>query len=376
MKKILFFCTFLILLFGRLTPAYSEEKCVNTEGEAIIVNKNIVPARLEATARARWSAVGLAAGVETKTKSFEQSFPLLEDIIKTKSGYLIKSFKITDEKITADKIKVRINACVDIGPAKESISRLALNNSIAIFIPAGKPGYGGNRTKGKNVLFETLTAILAEQNYIVLDAVPGKTIEAEEIERAVQSGNNETLRGIMNKFSSHLLLTGKVDYTVSSQKGEKTGRKTSMTLNNVTAHLNYHIIARNNKTGNLEILAAGAEQARGLANSEDDATAEAMKDLAQNIAPSVLDKVGLHIKNNTKKISVKVNGADNDDKVAEVVELLKSIVWVSDVEETQKGNFIVRYPENTLYLVGSIRQKGKFKVVSFSSYSLVLDYLK
>ena len=56
--------------------------------------------------------------------------------------------------------------------------------------------------------------------------------------------------------------------------------------------------------------------------------------------------------------------------------MLQSIVWVSEVEEKQMGDFIVSYPENTLYLANSIKQKGNFKVVNFSPYSLVLDYQK
>jgi hypothetical protein len=60
----------------------------------------------------------------------------------------------------------------------------------------------------------------------------------------------------------------------------------------------------------------------------------------------------------------------------EVKAILQSIVWVSEVEEKQMGDFIVSYPENTLYLANSIGQKGNFKVVNFSPYSLTLDYRK
>jgi hypothetical protein len=60
----------------------------------------------------------------------------------------------------------------------------------------------------------------------------------------------------------------------------------------------------------------------------------------------------------------------------EVKAIFQSIVWVSEVEEKQMGDFIVSYPENTLYLANSIRQKGNFKVVNFSPYSLTLDYRK
>ena len=149
-----------------------------------------------------------------------------------------------------------------------------------------------------------------------------------------------------------------------------------MPFNNVTVRLNYRIIAKNNKTGNMEILTTGVEQAKGLANNVEDATAEAMKELASNLTPAILDKVGQYIKGNTKKVSIKVNGVNDVDTVLAIKQVLQSIVWVSEVEEKQMGDFVVSYPENTLYLANSINQKGSFKVVNFSPYSLVLDYQK
>jgi len=149
-----------------------------------------------------------------------------------------------------------------------------------------------------------------------------------------------------------------------------------MPFNNVTVRLNYRIIAKNNKTGNMEILSTGVEQAKGLANNVEDATAEAMKELAANLTPTILDKVGQYIKGNTKKVAVRVNGIEDIDKVLEVKQILQSIVWVSEVQEKQMGDFVVSYPENTLYLANSIKQKGNFKIVNFSPYSLTLDLLK
>jgi hypothetical protein len=108
----------------------------------------------------------------------------------------------------------------------------------------------------------------------------------------------------------------------------------------------------------------------------EDAAAEAMKELAQNLAPVILDKVGQYIKSNTKKVAIKINGVSDVETVMEIKGILQSIVWVSEVEEKQMGDFIVSYPENTLYLANSIKQKGNFKIVNFSPYSLLLDYQK
>jgi hypothetical protein len=376
MKKFYFLLCLAIGLGLGTSEAVSAEKCVNAEAEAAIVNKDIPSAKHEAIARAKWSAIEQVVGTEIKAQSFVQNFTLVEDVIKTKAGGIVKSYTLRDQINSSDSVKVKINACVEPSGAKEAVSQLALNNSIAVFIPARKPGRSGGGFEETNILSETLIGKITEQNYTVVDVAPTGTIDAKEIESAMKSGSTLAVRSMMYKFLSNLIIIGKVDYTISTKKGEDIGYGLSMPFNNVTVRLTYRIIAKNNKTGNMEILTAGAEQAKGLAGSVEDATAEAMKELAQNLAPVILDKVATYIKGNTKKVAVRINGVTDVDTVLEVKGLLQSIVWVSEVAEKQMGDFIVSYPENTLYLANSIKQKGNFKVVNFSPYSLTLDYQK
>ena len=376
MKKYSFLLCLAVILCWSINDARSQEKCVNTEAEAAIINNDIPSAKLEAIARAKWSAIEQVVGTEIKAQSFVQNFTLVEDVIKTKAGGIVKSFKVIDQKNTADSVNVKINACVEPASARDAVSQLGLNNSIAIFIPARKPGRSGDEFEEANILTETLIGKLTEQSYTVVDVAPTNALDATVIENAVRSGNSMTVRSMMYKFLSNLIIIGKVDYTISTKKGENIGYGLSMPFNNVTVRLNYRIIAKNNKTGNMEILTTGVEQAKGLANNVEDATAEAMKELASTLTPTILDKVGQYIKTNSKKVSIKVNGVSDVDTVLEIKQILQSIVWVSEVEEKQMGDFVVSYPENTLYLANSINQKGNFKVVNFSPYSLVLDYRK
>ena len=376
MNKFSFLLCLAVILCWGINDALSQEKCVNTEAEAAIINNDIPSAKLEAIARAKWSAIEQVVGTEIKAQSFVQNFTLVEDVIKTKAGGVVKSYKIIDQKNTADTVNVKINACVEPASAREAVSQLGLNNSIAIFIPARKPGRSGDEFEETNILSETLIGKLTEQSHTVVDVAPTNVLTASVIENAVRSGNSMTVRSMMYKFLSNLIIIGKVDYTISTKKGENIGYGLSMPFNNVTVRLNYRIIAKNNKTGNMEILSTGVEQAKGLANNVEDAAAEAMKELAQNLAPAILDKIAQYIKGNTKKVAIKVNGVNDIDTVVEIKGMLQSIVWVSEVEEKQMGDFIVSYPENTLYLANSIKQKGNFKVVNFSPYSLVLDYQK
>jgi hypothetical protein len=376
MKKFSFLLCLTVILCLSVNDALSQEKCVNTEAEAAIMNNDIPSAKLEAIARAKWSAIEQVVGTEIKAQSFVQNFTLVEDVIKTKAGGIVKSYKVIDQKNTADSVNVKINACVEPASAREAVSQLGLNNSIAIFIPARKPGRSGDEFEETNILTETLIGKLTEQSYTVVDVAPTNALDATVIENAVRSGNSMTVRSMMYKFLSNLIIIGKVDYTISTKKGENIGYGLSMPFNNVTVRLNYRIISKNNKTGNMEILTTGVEQAKGLANNVEDATAEAMKELASNLTPTILDKVGQYIKVNSKKVTIKVNGVNDVDTVLAVKQMLQSIVWVSEVEEKQMGDFVVSYPENTLYLANSINQKGNYKVTNFSPYSLVLDYQK
>ncbi len=376
MKKIYFLLCLAIALGLGTSEALSAEKCVNAEAEAAIVNNDIPSARLEAIARAKWSAIEQVVGTEIKAQSFVQNFTLVEDVIKTKAGGVVKSYKVVKQENRQESVNVMINACVEPAGAKEAVSQLALNNSVAIFIPARKPGRSGDEFEETNILSETLIGKITEQNYTVVDVAPTGTVDAREIENSMKSGSTLAVRSMMYKFLSNLIIIGKVDYTISTKKGENIGYGIAMPFNNVTVRLTYRMIAKNNKTGNMEILTAGTEQAKGLANNVEDAAAEAMKELSQNLAPVILDKIATYIKGNTKKVAVRINGVTDVDTVLEIKGLLQSIVWVSEVEEKQMGDFIVSYPENTLYLANSIKQKGGFKIINFSPYSLTLDYQK
>jgi hypothetical protein len=374
MKKFYFLLCLAVIFCWPINNALSQEKCVNAEAESTIVNDDIPSAKLEAIARAKWSAIEEVVDTEIKLRSFLQNFTLLEDVIKTKAGGVVKSYKVINQKNDTDSVNVKINACVDAASAREAVYQLGLNNSIAVFIPARKPGHSGDEFEETNILSETIIGILTEQNYTVVDVAPTQAIDAAEIEKAIRSGNTLNLHSMMYKFLSNLIIIGKVDYTVSTKKGENAGHGISMPFNNVTVRLTYRIIAKNNKTGNMEILTAGTEETKGVANDVEAAAGEAMKELAQNLAPAILDKVSQYIKDNTKKVTIKVNDVNDIDTVREIKEILQSIVWVSEVEEKQMGDFIVSYQENTLYLANSIEQKGDFKVVNISPYSVVLEY--
>jgi len=363
--------------FAGVDQALAQGKSVDAEGEAAIVNNDVPSAKQEAVARAKWSAIEQAVGVQVKAQSFVQNFTLVDDAMKTEVTGAVRDYRITSEEKRQDLYWVRIRARVEPTRAQQAVSALALNNSIAVFIPAKKPkAKGRDEYDETNILSETLIGKLKAQDYTVVDIAPTNAADAAEIERAARGGQTLTLRSLMYKFLSNLLIIGKIDYNISTKKGEDIGYGISMPFNNVAVKLTYRMLAKNNQTGKTEILDAGFEQGKGLANSVEDAASEALKDLAEKITPKILDKVGKFLQGNVKKINVKVAGVSSLEANSDVKQILQNIVWVTGVDEKEMGEFIVSYPENPLYLANSIKQKGNFKIVNFSTYSISLEYEK
>ena len=369
----------LICLFIFTAAAvFGQEKCITTQGEAQIQGGDIPSARMEAIARAKWAAIEQVVGTAIKAQSFVQNFVLVEDVMKTQAAGVVKSFEIINQDNKKESVTVNIKACVEPAKAEQAMSALALNKSVALFIPSRKPraARGGDEYEETNILSETLIGKIIEQGYTVVDVAPTHVVDAAEIEKSVKSGSTLAVRSMMYKFLSNIIIIGNIDYTVSTKKGEDIGYGIAMPFNNVTVRLNYRIVAKNNNTGNMEILASGVEQARGIANNAEDAAAKGLSSLSEKITPRLLDKLAQYTQNNMKSIRVKVTGIKDSDATMEMKNILQNIVWVTGVEETGLGEFIVKYPENTLYLANSIKQKGNFTISNFSPYSLEASYLK
>ena len=365
----------LILLLLLPLPGLSAEKCVKTEGEAAIVGGDIPSAKTEAVARAKWAAIEQTVGTEVKAGSIVQDFTLVDEIIKTQVGGVVKSYNILSQENRSDTVLVRINACIEPQKAQEAVSALSLNNAVAVFIPARKPAARETDAyEETNILSETLIGKLTDQGYRVVDVTPTQAADAAEIEKAMKSGSTLTVRSLMYKFLSNVIIIGKVDYAVSTKKGEDIGYGISMPFNNVTVRITYRIVARNSKTGNAEILTAGSDQARGTAGSVEDAAAKGMESLAAKLSPVILDKIASFIRGSVKKVAIRVNGVSDLDTNQDIKGMLQQIVWVTEVEEKRMGEFVVGYPENSLYLANSLRQKGRFKIVAFTPYSLTLEW--
>lgn len=370
----------LLLFFATLLPTDSHAKvtCVDAEGEALIVNNDKPAAKTEAIARAKWSAIEQAVGVAVKAQSVVQNFALVDDAVMKQIKGVVSGHKVLSEGVSEGLYKVAINACIEPANAGEALSSLSLNNSVAVFIPASKPRevtHLENRDvhDEANILSETVIGKLAEQGYTVVDVAPTGAADANLIDKAMKSGNYMTLRSTMYKLLSNLLLIGKAEYTISTKKGDDIGYGIRMPFQNVTVRLTYRLVTKE-PSGKMVILAAGVEEAKALANNAEDATAKGLKNVAEKLTPIVLEKISKYIKGVSRKVNVKVYGVSDVTANFAVKDILQNISWVTGVEEKGLGEFIVSYPENTVYLANSIEQKGGFKVKKFTQYMMDINY--
>ncbi|MGB9823158.1 hypothetical protein [Thermodesulfovibrio sp.] len=368
------FIIFLMIFF----TCYAEAKiqCVDSEGDAAITGNDIPSAKAEAISRAKWNAVEQVAGIKIKAQTVVQNFILVDDAIVKKTEGVISKYNIKKEWKDRDSYKVILNVCVETNKVDDAVSKLALNNSLAVFIPAKKTKneyhqLSMNEMEEENILSETLIGALTERGVTVVDVISNNLADARIIENAMKSGNYTSLRAIMYKTLSNLLLIGKVDYTISTKKGEDIGYGLKMPVNSVTATLTYRIVARQTDSNKIIILTSGTEQAKAMASNIDDAAMQSLKTLSEKFVPIVFEKITKYVNSLSKKILVKVEGVSDIDKHFEIKELLQNIAWVTEVEDRGLGEFMISYPENPVYLANSLNQKG-FTVVNFSPFYIIL----
>lgn len=366
----------LILLVSPVTVSAAVQ-CVDAEGEAVIVNNDLPSAKAEAITRAKWAAIEQSVGVDVNAQSVVQNMMLVDEAVNKKIHGLVTSFKLLNHSNKDDVSTVKIKACVESTKAKDAVSDLALNNAVAVFVPVKQLPVAGrdDRYDEANLLSESIIGNLTERGYTVVDVAPTHAVDARKVEDALKSGNFLTLNSLMYKFLTNVLLIGKVEYTISSKKGEDLGFGIGMPFNSVTARLTYRLVARD-PSGKMVILTAGSEQGKGLASNVEDAAAKGLQVLSDKVRPVIEEKIGNYIRGATKKVAVKVAGIKELSENFAIKETFQNIAWVTNVEEKGLGEFVVSYPENTIYLANSINQKGDLKVSSFTKYSIDVHYMK
>ncbi|MCX7990917.1 MAG: hypothetical protein N2999_02625 [Proteobacteria bacterium] len=360
MKKF-FTMIFLLLLASNVFS----QQFVEAVGESVIVNNDLSQARNEAILRAKWNAAEAVLGVKVKAQSVVQNFALVDEMIqKSVSGY-VESYKVLQEGRDGDVYRVRISAKVVREQAEKAISNVLRVSSVAILIPAFFPE---GKIEETNTFTEGLIEKIAEQNFTVMDIANLDPGTAGEVERAIKNNDTIFARSLMLKALSNLLILGKVDMNVSSAKGEEVGYGLKMPFNQVTARLNYRIITAQDK----RIIKAGSLEAKGKAFSAKDAGNQALSELAKKATPEIISVLGKYLEGSTKKVKVIFENLKSLGETLAIKETLQNLAWVKSVQEVKMGEYIVEYPENTLYLANSIAQNPNYKIKDFSEFTVTV----
>ena len=360
--------SFICLLFAAL-PAFARPTCVNMSGEGAIVNNDVPSARIEAINRAKWLAVEQVAGVDVKSRTIVENGTLLDDIITTQMQGVVTSHRVLNEKRSADTYQVTVSACIEPVNARTAVSALALNTSISLFIPSRKPTTSAKdrwEYEEDNILSQNITSRLVEQGFRVRDLADSHSLKLKDIDAAFRGGRQAELRSLIYKHLSNSILIGRIEPTVSFNKGEDAGYGIRMPFNSVTARLSYRLMSRGSD-GRMIVLAAGTEEAKGLAPAINDAYAEALKNLSERFIPIIMEKIYGRIREIGSSVRVKVEGVKDPAESLVLRESLQKITWVSGVENIGLDEFRVNYPENPVYLANSLSQKG-FGIIKFSSH--------
>lgn len=347
-------------------PALAKPVCVESEGEAAIIGTDIPSAKTEAISRAKWAAVEQVAGVEINSRTIVENAALLDDIISSQARGVVTSHRLLREQKTSDSIKVRVTACVEPAQARDAVSPLALNSAVVAFVPSRQLGSSGKdaRYDDTTSFSEALNNALIQKGFTVRDLAGGTAIKGADLDKALKGGNFIALRSLAYRYQSNTILIGRIEPTVSTNRGEDVGYGISMPFTKVTVRLTYRLLTRDSR-GELTILAAGSEDAVGLAPAVADAHAVALKNLSDKAVPIIMEKINQRIKELANKVLVTVEGVKSPEETFNLRDSLQRITWVGTIEDIGLGQFRLTFPENPLYLANGLTQRG-FKVVSYS----------
>jgi hypothetical protein len=353
------------MLLLAVPAAFAKPTCIEARGEGAVIGVDVPSARTEAVNRAKLSAVEQVAGVEVKSRTIVQDSALLDDVVTTQMRGMISSYKLLSEQREGDAVTVRISACVEQSSARTAVTALARNTSISVFIPSRRLSKkGAGEFDDENILSQAVMGKLVEGGFTVRDIAESHSLKMKEMESALIGGNQPALRRLIYKHLTNTILIGKIESTVSVSKEEDAGYGVTTPFNNVTVRLAYRLMGWDT-SGKMAVLAAGTEEARGLARNTDDAHAEALKNLAERFAPLILYKIHARLQELADRVTVTVEGVKEPAEVFAMRDLLQKIAWVTNVEDTGvMGEFHVTFPENPIYLASGLSRKG-FKIISY-----------
>jgi hypothetical protein len=349
-------------------PADPGVRCVDASTEVNVIEGDMPSTRTEAISRAKWEAVSKVADIRIKSTLIIQN-DFVDEMITQKAGGVVASYKVLSEKVDGNIFKLSVNACVDTSAVKNVGGLLSRNDYVTVFI--AYPRQEPDKKYDLGVYVQSLNSKLIEQGYTPVEVKPNDEQEAKSILQVndAQNMNFNALKSITSRYLSRMVIYGKLGWNLSSKKGEDIGDGMELPLNCVISSVSYKILTTD-KDGNMIVIGSGYEESKGFDSNIETAVKKSLKNLAQKSLPLILDDVSKYVKSSEKKVDVIAEGVDNLDINFRVKSDLLSIPWVSCVNEKGLGKYLVCYPENTIYLANSIKQKRGYSVTGFSPYEI------
>ncbi len=364
--KALTLLTAFLIVFATTAVALAKSVCVEVSGESSIVGGDLPSARVEAVNRAKFAAVEQVAGVDVTSTTLVEDSALLDDVITSRTRGVVSSYRIISESQSGESARALLNVCVEPVNARSAMSALALNSAVSVYLPARRVNRGDNGGyDDENILAQAVIGRLAESGYTVRDLAESHALKLKEIDTALKGGDQSSLRNLVYRYLANSTLIGKIEPSLSASKGSDAGYGIAMPFNSVTARLSYRLMAKD-ASGKLAVLSAGSEEARGLGPNQEDAYAEALKNLSEKFVPLILEKIQARLSELGGTTVVQVEGVRTPAETFALREQIQKVTWVSKVEERGLGEFAVSYPENPIYLANGLSQKG-FKIISYTS---------
>lgn len=343
---------------------------VESNGEAAITGDDVPSARLEAIARARWEAVERVAGVETKSSSFVNDYVLLDEAVIQRTSGVISESTVLAESREGDIYRVRIRARVGEDPARKAMNQVASNRAIAVYLPMVAPN--GSIQETHEVVAKLIRRLIKDGYEVVDVADRGIGVTGAQVRSALKTNDYSSLQSVLYKYRTNVVLVGTFEFSQIGKHGQRDPMGT-LNFDMVAATLDYRIVS-GGADGLRTVLASNHLTEKGSGQSVERAIEDALAEFTKHQLPQVVQDVQRNVRAKTRLVRVRIDGVESMSDDAAVRETLRSIAWVARVEAERLGEYIVEYPERTLYLAAGLNSKTGFRVADFSENSVLARY--
>jgi hypothetical protein len=214
---------------------------------------------------------------------------------------------------------------------------------------------------------------LVKNGYEVVDVADrGFVVTGTQLQSALENNEYSSLRSILYKYRTNVVLLGTFEISQIGQKGQRDPMGT-LNFDMIAATLNYRIVS-GGVDGLRTVLASGHLSEKGSGQSVERAIEDALAEFSKHQLPEVVQDVQRNVRAKTRLVRVRVDGVESMADDTAVRETLRGIAWVARVETERLGEYVVEYPERTLYLAAGLNSKTGFRVADFSENAVLARY--